>query len=270
MKQGPVLLVDDEAVVLNINAAAVRHFGFGAILAESVEEGIEKVQIYKPSLVISDVQMPGMGGFDFAESMERMGLKNMPIIYLTGYNDIEVFRGGLRVGGDDFVTKGSSVAALRHRVAFWMTTGFPALPQELRKRALALVNAGSGDAFGDIQEQLRIDSDLIGRVSSELMDEITPLGDDYGSRMVDRICYLGRLSRLILDNCTTFADYMRFPDYVREVTNALETPWAPDIWPLLKQFENFTSDPRFVYAGNDGLRHFQEYAWFAEGDELFK
>jgi DNA-binding response OmpR family regulator len=190
MKNGPVLLVDDEPVVLKINAAAVRHFGFDAITADTVEDGLEIVRAYKPALIISDVQMPGMGGFDFAESMERQGMKLMPIIYMTGYNDLEVFRGGLRVGGDDFVAKGSPIEVLRRRVAFWMTTGFPALPKDLRRRALH--------------------------------------------------------------------------------TNGLKTPWAPDMWPLLKQFENYVADPRFVYAGNDGLRHFRDYAWISEGHELFE
>jgi CheY-like chemotaxis protein len=270
MKNGPVLLVDDEPVVLNLNAAAVRHFGFEALTADTVEDGLEIVRAYKPALIISDVQMPGMGGFDFAESMERQGMKMMPIIYMTGYNDLEIFRGGLRVGGDDFVAKGSPIEVLRRRVAFWMTTGFPALPKELRRRALNTVNNMDGDDVTDIQHHLSINPELIDRVGGYLMNEMKPLGSEYGYRMVDRICYLGRLSRLILDESNTFGDYLRFPDYIREITNQLKTPWASDMWPLLKQFENYVSDPRFVYAGNDGLRHFRDYAWFSEGHELFE
>ena len=270
MKQGPVLLIDDEPVVLRVNAAAVRHFGFDAITTESVEDGIEMVRAYQPALVISDVQMPGMDGYDMVDSLVRQGVKSMPVIFLTGYNDRSVLQKGLEAGGDDFVAKGGSIKILRKRIAFWMTTGFPELPKDIRRRALTIANQVRGAELADFLSETQLDKDIIERVGSRLADEMKPLNNGYGNRLVDRICYLGRLSCLILDESNRFGDYLRFPDYIREITNYLNTPWATDLWPLLKSFEDWTKDPRFVYAGNDGLRHFQDYAWFSEGHELFE
>jgi len=196
MDKGLVLLVDDEPVVLRIQAAAVQQFGFETLIAETVEEAIGVTRAHRPSLIISDVQMPGEGGFDFVDSLEKQGLKNMPVIYLTGYDDIDIIRGGLRAGGDDFVIKGGSVERLRNRIAFWMVSGFTELPSDLRRRALADANAMKGDAFSHVEDHIKVDSFITERVSSRIAEEIAMMPEGYGLRLVERVCFLGGCRRL--------------------------------------------------------------------------
>jgi len=265
MEKGLILLVDDEPVVLQVQAAAVRQFGFETLIAETAEEALSITRKYRPSLVISDVQMPGEGGFDFVDSLERQGLKNMPAIYLTGYDDIEIIRGGLRAGGDDFVIKGGSVEKLRRRSAFWMASGFQELPSDLRRRALLAANAVRGDQVSNVESHLTINLGLIERVKTTLAAELAAVPEGYGTRLVERICIMGRLSKLIIDESSAFGDFVRFPDYFVAVANQVETGWARDFWPLLKRFEDWSCDTRFVLAGVEPLKPFTEYDWFMEG-----
>ncbi|WP_262691236.1 response regulator [Kordiimonas aestuarii] len=265
MDNGLVLLVDDEPVVLRVQAAAVRQFGFETLIAETAEEALMVTRKHRPSLVISDVQMPGEGGFDFVDALEKQGLKTMPVIYLTGYDDIEIIRGGLRAGGDDFVIKGGSVERLRKRIAFWMASGFQELPSDLRRRALLAANAVRGDAFRDVENHLVFNQGLVDRVVAEVKSELAPLTADFGVRLVERVCTMGRISKLIIDASEGFGDYVRFPDYFVTVVHTVQPGWARDFWPLLKRFEDWSCDTRFVLAGVEPLQPIQNYEWFMEG-----
>jgi len=265
MKDGTVLLVDDEPVVLQVHAAAVRHFGFEVIIANSAEEAAGLVRAHRPSLVISDIQMPGEGGFDFVDGLERSGLKNMPVIYLTGYDDIEIIRGGLRAGGDDFIIKGGPVEALRHRIAFWMTSGFKELPVDIRHRALQSANQAKGDSFGGVEATFAGASKLVQCVKKNILAELSNLPKGYGERMVERICFLGRLSNLVIQESDAFGDLIRFPEHVDAVVRQLDVSWSKDMWPLFKRFEDWACDTRFVLAGVEELKPFSNYDWFLEG-----
>jgi DNA-binding response OmpR family regulator len=265
MKDGTVLLVDDEPVVLQIHAAAVRHFGFEAIIAESAGEATDLVRKHRPSLIISDIQMPGEGGFDFLEGLGRSGLKNMPAIYLTGYDDIEIVRGGLRAGGDDFIIKGGPVERLKRRVAFWMTSGFTELPADLRRRALKAANIEKGDEFGGVEQNFIGREKLIQRVLDQLTEELVQMPDGYGERLVERVCFMGRLSNLVIGQSSSFGDFVRFPEHLDTVVRQLDVSWAHEMWPLFKRFEDWACDPRFVLSGVEALKPFSDYDWFDEG-----
>tara|TARA_R110002096_G_scaffold368322_4_gene561552 strand:+ start:267 stop:1073 length:807 start_codon:yes stop_codon:yes gene_type:complete len=265
MKDGPVLLLDDEPVVLQVHAAAVRQFGFEAVLAETAEEALEIARSRQPSLVISDVQMPGEGGFDFIEGLNKQGLKTMPAIYLTGYNDIDIVRGGLRAGGDDFIIKGSSVEVLRRRIAFWMASGFNELPSELRRRALIMANAVKGDTFTGIKEHFETETGLLQRAQTRIALEILNVPSGYGTRLVERVCLLGRLSNILITESSSFGDLIRFPDHMDQIIRQMDVPWAKDMWPLFSRFEDWSCDTRFVLSGVEPLKAFSEYDWFIEG-----
>jgi len=266
MKDGTVLLLDDEPVVLQVNAAAVRHFGFEALIAENAEEATALVRSHRPSLIVSDIQMPGEGGFDFMEGLERAGLKNMPAIYLTGYDDIDIVRGGLRAGGDDFIIKGGPVDALRHRIAFWMASGFKELPAEVRRRALQAANLVKGDSFGGVEANFAGASKLVQSVRRTMADELKNVPGSYGERLVDRICFMGRLSNLVIKESDAFGDLIRFPEHIDAVVRQLDVPWKNEMWPLFQRFEDWSCDTRFVLAGVEELKPFTEYEWFI--DEL--
>ncbi|GHF24692.1 hypothetical protein GCM10017044_19220 [Kordiimonas sediminis] len=265
-RSGTVLLVDDEPVVLRMQAAGVRQFGFEALIAENVDEALSTLKSCEVDLIVSDVQMPGKGGFDLAHIVTDEGLKYMPFVFLTGYDDLEIVRNGLRYGGDDFIIKGKSIDHVRRRIAFWMASGFRELPPDLRRRALAAANALRGDT-GTSVEHLIVTNDSIGvSVGALLKAEIKSLPPTYGKRMIERICILGRASKLVIEQCTEAGDFVRFPDYVYRSIVELGYPWSNDLAPLLRYFDALAADKRFLEAGVKQLSLCEEYEWF-QGDE---
>lgn len=266
----PVLLVDDDPIVLRMHAAVLRSFGMPHILAETIEDALGHVRKHKISLIVSDVQMPGQGGFDFARQLKELELKTMPVLFLTGYDDLETLRGGLRAGGDDFIIKGSKASWLRERLAFWSVSGFRTLPDELRRRALAHVNAMKGDAFTGVEGLLARRSDMVKMLAQQMAKEMAAAsalsGTPYGERLVERVCFLARLSNLVIrysEDSGTAGDFLRFPDYVYRVTQKLNLPWGPEFSVLLKEFDYWSQDPRFVLAGEEALLPYAHYSWAA-------
>ena len=259
---GTVLLVDDEPVILRMHAAGVRQFGFDALLAENFDEALTSIKNHKIDLIISDVQMPGKGGFDLAQEVNVIAKKATPFLFLTGYDDLEIIRQGLKVGGDDFIIKGKPIDVLRKRVAFWMASGFQKLPDDIRRRALGSANRIQGDALNSVDTLIADERAVVHEALQRLRLELDFLPVSYGQKLVERICILGRGSKLVIDACASVGDYIRFPDYVYHTVAALGQPWSSDLAPLLKYFDTFVLDPRFLEAGVKPLMEIGHYDWF--------
>ena len=110
-----VLVVDDEPNIVDVIAMALRFQGFEVAQAGTGEEALSQVRAFRPHLVVLDVMLPDMEGFDVAE---RLGSQrgDVPIIFLTARDSTEDKVRGLTTGGDDYVTKPFSLEELVARI----------------------------------------------------------------------------------------------------------------------------------------------------------
>lgn len=87
-----ILIVDDDRVMVKMVENFLQLQGFDVVSASDGEEGLEKLKIERPHMVILDVQMPKMDGYNFIlEARNVVDLKNLPILVLTakdGMDDI--------------------------------------------------------------------------------------------------------------------------------------------------------------------------------------
>ena len=101
-----VLLVDDEQSLLKATSVGLRDRGFNVHTAESGESAITAIQSLKPSLVVSDLAMPGMNGFElYQEVKKRAEFKSLPFIFLTAVDDFYARKFGKQLGGAAYITK---------------------------------------------------------------------------------------------------------------------------------------------------------------------
>ena len=116
MKQKRILIVDDEQDLCEILLYNLKAAGFQAEAAYSGEEAMGK----EPSqydLLILDVMMPGMSGFELAERLKSQpGTNTLPIIFLTAKDTEDDTLQGFGLGADDYVTKPFSVREVVARV----------------------------------------------------------------------------------------------------------------------------------------------------------
>jgi two-component system OmpR family response regulator len=110
-----VLVVDDEPNIVDVIAMALRYQGFEVAEAGTGAEALSQVRSFRPHLIVLDVMLPDMEGFDVAQ---RLGAQraDVPIIFLTARDSTEDKVRGLTTGGDDYVTKPFSLEELVARI----------------------------------------------------------------------------------------------------------------------------------------------------------
>jgi len=109
-----LLIIDDDARLTEAMAIYFRRFGYTVEVAHRAVEGIERFQAAPADLVILDVMMPGMDGWEACRKLREIA--TVPIIMLTA-RDSETDRVmGLRMGADDYVGKPFSLKELEARV----------------------------------------------------------------------------------------------------------------------------------------------------------
>jgi putative two-component system response regulator len=101
-----VMVVDDELLNLKLIAAILKPQGYEVILCKDGEECLAKASEVSPDLILLDIMMPGMDGFEVAKALksdERFAL--VPVVMVTALQDVNDRVKALEVGADDFLTK---------------------------------------------------------------------------------------------------------------------------------------------------------------------
>lgn len=111
-----VLIVDDEVINLKILSELVSEEA-NVILAKSGEQAIRKARQYHPDLVLLDVKMPGMNGFETMSALRKDPLcRNIPVIFISGATDDDYAEKGLIQGAADYIFKPFHYGNVRARV----------------------------------------------------------------------------------------------------------------------------------------------------------
>ncbi|GGK71001.1 DNA-binding response regulator [Planomonospora parontospora subsp. parontospora] len=110
-----LLIVEDEPNILELLAASLRFAGFGVNTAGNGADAVAAVQRHRPDLIVLDVMLPDMDGFDVVRRL-RGGGTDTPVLFLTARDAVEDKIRGLTAGGDDYVTKPFSLEEVVARI----------------------------------------------------------------------------------------------------------------------------------------------------------
>jgi two-component system, OmpR family, response regulator len=135
-----LLVVEDDPNILELLSASLRLAGFEVATATGGVEALQAAQRHDPDLVVLDVMLPDMDGFDVARRL-RSGGTRTPVLFLTARDATEDKVTGLTIGGDDYVTKPFSleeVVARIRAVLRRVRSGPPEPPTRLRVADLEL------------------------------------------------------------------------------------------------------------------------------------
>jgi two-component system, sensor histidine kinase and response regulator len=126
-----ILIIDDDPSILMGLRAKIKRHGYNVITATNGKEGIEKVKEHKPNLVLSDVMMPFLDGFEMRKIIRQdKNFASIPFIFLTARTEIEDRLRGFEEGADDYIVKPfetkellARIDAILQRVHFEKTRG---------------------------------------------------------------------------------------------------------------------------------------------------
>ena len=114
-KQKTVLIVEDEKNIVDILRFNLQRAGYRTVEAYDGEDGLNKARSENPDLILLDVMLPKMIGFDVCRTLREEG-NNVPVIILTAREEESDKVMGLEIGADDYITKPFSMRELVARV----------------------------------------------------------------------------------------------------------------------------------------------------------
>jgi len=101
-----ILIIEDEADIRELIAFNLDLCGYHVIKAENGQKGLEKALKEQPDLILLDLMLPGMDGFEVCRQIRsREDIRSCPIIMLTARSEEENIVRGLDMGADDYITK---------------------------------------------------------------------------------------------------------------------------------------------------------------------
>ena len=101
-----VLVVEDEVDVLNNIEEILVNQNYRVLLSATSEAAIEAAKLHQPDIVISDIMMPGLSGYDLLNYFRRNPeLSNIPFVFLTSKTSDEELRYAMNLGADDYLKK---------------------------------------------------------------------------------------------------------------------------------------------------------------------
>ncbi|HEX6887023.1 MAG TPA: response regulator transcription factor [Candidatus Nanopelagicales bacterium] len=134
-----LLVVDDEPNIVELLSASLRFAGFEVHTATTGAQALARAAEVAPDLVVLDVMLPGLDGFEVVRRMRQDGL-HAPVLFLTARDAVEDRITGLTLGADDYVTKPFSLGEVVARIR-----------AILRRAGLVPATASNVLAFGDLE-----------------------------------------------------------------------------------------------------------------------
>ena len=112
--QGKILVIEDVKELADLVTLYLSKEGFEVRAAESAEKGFDIIEEWKPELIILDINLPGMDGFEFLQKFRRDS--NTPVLIVSARDSDEDHISGLGIGADEYITKPFSPKVLVARV----------------------------------------------------------------------------------------------------------------------------------------------------------
>lgn len=154
-----VLIVDDEETIRKLLSGRFTREGWAVETAEDGKIGVEKAKMVEPTVIITDIKMPGMDGFQFIEAARKKGLE-CPIIVITGHGEKECAIESIHKGAFDYLEKPFDMDSITLVVK-------RAVEHEEMRRAKLQLTKDLEVANKKLENQLEVKSILLERVEKE-------------------------------------------------------------------------------------------------------
>ncbi|HEY9882679.1 MAG TPA: response regulator, partial [Thermosynechococcaceae cyanobacterium] len=105
-KTGTILVVDDNPTNIQVLFDVLSEMGYRVAIAKSGEAALQRLQSYQPDIILLDVMMPGIDGFETCQRLKAdLATCNIPVIFMTALSDSIDKVKGLSLGAVDYITK---------------------------------------------------------------------------------------------------------------------------------------------------------------------
>jgi CheY-like chemotaxis protein len=113
-----ILIVEDEDELSSVVGSVLKDMGYGVHTSCSAEDGLQYCASSRPDLIICDIKMGKMDGFELLEHLKAVeATRTLPFVFLTAFDDSRSKKKGLELGADAYITKPFDLDDLLQTVA---------------------------------------------------------------------------------------------------------------------------------------------------------
>jgi two-component system, sensor histidine kinase and response regulator len=190
LKGCKILIADDDRLNIRILAGILSRDGYVVGNADSGEKALELYPEFKPNLVLLDVMMPGIDGFETCRQLKKLyGDKAVPVIFITAKNDSDDVVAGLAAGGVDYLPKPFNAKEVLARIRTHLHNQLLVAEQQQLVEQLSRANAAKNRFLGMAAHDLRnplasirgltefLRDGVVGPLTAEQLDLVTTIRD---------------------------------------------------------------------------------------------
>lgn len=168
-----ILIVDDDEPIRIVLQTYLTNDGHSVETAADGVEALEKVPVFRPELILLDVNMPKMSGFEVVKRLkENPETRNIPIFIMTALSQEVNIRKGYQLGIDEYITKPSNIEHLKLRINkyFGKKTHLPNAEKHIPKaHDMELLKSRVNDYLQGKKEPPSVDENIARVVDVELL-----------------------------------------------------------------------------------------------------
>jgi len=195
-----VMVVDDARTNRIVFEAMLKKMGHEPILAESGEEAIELFKQSQPDVVLMDVMMPGMSGYDTVKQMRRLADSWIPIVFVSAMGENQDIVRGIQIGADDYLIKPVNYNVLEIKIQS-LYQRIQMAQQLADQNKILLEHRAKAEEEGQLAQEFMRRLAALDKISDPLLDfHLTPAEDFSGDLIAVARTPAGQLHVMLADS----------------------------------------------------------------------
>lgn len=248
MSSGLIIVVDDNPSFRKLYSDFLSVHGYTVMTAKTGAEGMQLLLNCTPKVLILDISMPGLDGIETCKQIRRLHGHDMPVLFLSSFNDIDKLRDCLRAGGDDYLIKSDKLDSILERVKFWSAAPNRQAVRQRRTEVMREVDTTIDRIDREASESSGVDREIdkMSRLivtAQTLAEEANLTGQDYK-------LYVFGYAAGIVSNCadSQLSVKAHYLDYLRAALWGSYLLKREDIKEALENFNRLSAEPLFMMA----------------------
>ncbi len=115
-----ILIIDDSNTALLLMEYALKEAGYISLAASSVREATKVIEKHSPDLILLDLSMPEISGYDFMKRKRELHIDHVPIIIVSAYDSAESIEMTRKLGAVDFIAKPIRLDAMMEKIKIYL------------------------------------------------------------------------------------------------------------------------------------------------------